>query len=101
MSSPVEEEPKGFTTAIQGEEEHPSLVVRQMPDVPEDVDYYMEHLNDPNLDLRSTRPSSVRSFSMDSKKKVQMGYEQSDIDTESQYDRYSTSRAESAIDFDE
>ncbi|RXW18921.1 hypothetical protein EST38_g6931 [Candolleomyces aberdarensis] len=101
MSSPVEEEPKGFTTAIQGEEERPTLVVRQMPDVPEDVDYYMDHLNDPNLDLRATRPSSVRSFSMDSKKKVQMSYEHSDIDTESQYDRYSTSRAESAIDFDD
>ncbi|KAF6766105.1 glutathione transporter [Ephemerocybe angulata] len=98
-SSPVAEEPKGFSSAI--DHEHPGLVVRQMPDVPEDVDWYQEHLNDPNMDLRATRPSSMRSYATDEKKKVQMGYEHSDYDNESQYDQYSSSRAESAIDFDD
>ena len=98
MDSPVAEEPKGFSSAL---DEHPNLVVRQVPDVPEDVDFYMDHLNDPNMDLRANRPSSIRSFSMESKKKGHGGYAPSDVDTESQYDRYSTSRAESAIDFDE
>lgn len=104
-SLPVAEEPKGFSSAI--DHDHPGLVVRQMPDVPEDIraednEYYQEHLNDPYLDLRATRPSSIRRFSMgEEKKKIQMGYDNSDFDTESQFDRYSTSRAESAVDFDE
>ena len=76
---------------------------RRAPDVPEDVDFLMEHLNDPNLDLKKPLrvPASSDSWEMDQKR----FYDPSDADTDSQYDRYSTSRAESresaAIDFDE
>ena len=75
-----------------------TLRERNIPDVPEDVDFIMEHLNDPNYDLNSRPPS----FTSVVKKKYQ-----SDGEAESQFDsdRYSTSRAESrnstAIDFDE
>lgn len=78
----------------------PTLRSRHVPDVPQDVDFLMEHLNDPNLDL-TTRPPSFASV-----EKKRKSY-QPDVDAESQpdSDRYSTSRAESrmstAIDFDE
>jgi len=78
-----------------------TLRSRLVPDVPEDIDYVMEHLNDPNLDLTS-RPPSFVSIEKKSKKSYHP-----DVDTESQLDsdKYSTSRAESristAIDFDE
>lgn len=32
---------------------------RTVPDVPEDIDFYMEHLNDPNYDLKSWGPSAT------------------------------------------
>ena len=76
--------------------------VRRLPDVPEDVDYIMEHLNDPNYDLR--KPPSVRSHVYDVREKK---YRPSDIDGDSHYDsdRYSTGGSESrnstAIEFDE
>jgi hypothetical protein len=75
-----------------------TLRQRNVPDVPEDVDFIMEHLNDPNFDLKSRPPS----FTSVDKKKYR-----DDAEAESQLgsDRYSTSRAESristAIDFDE
>jgi hypothetical protein len=77
---------------------------RHVPDVPEDVDFLLEHLNDPNFDLTKSRPPSFVSAETRTKKDI---YESSDIDTESQFDsdRYSTSRAESQVtavdDFDE
>lgn len=101
------EEPKGLSTAIdRGQEDNQSDLVQRhgiVEDVSPDADhdYYQEHLNDPNFDLRGNRPSSIRSGSSGLKKKVEMTYDNSDFDTESQFDRYSTSRAESAIDFDE
>jgi len=81
-----------------------NLRARHVPDVPEDIDFFMEHLNDPNYDLKA-RPPSFRS--VDEKKSTKKAYAGSEVDAESQYDsdRYSTSRAESrnstAIDFDE
>ncbi|KAF9458343.1 glutathione transporter [Collybia nuda] len=90
-----------------GAEQVPAPIYRprQLADVPEDVDFLMEHLNDPNYDLKQGPPSIV---SQDfQKKKLHMAYEQSEVDAESNYesDRYSTSRAESrnstAIDFDD
>ncbi|KAJ3513061.1 hypothetical protein NLJ89_g3166 [Agrocybe chaxingu] len=80
-----------------------NIRARNVPDVPEDVDFMMEHLNDPNYDLRA-RPPSFTSVEKKSKKGT---YTHSDVDAESQFesDRYSTSRAESrnstAIDFDD
>lgn len=82
----------------------PTYRPRQMADVPEDVDFLMEHLNDPNYDLK--KPHSLRS-DVELHPKTKTYYENSDVDAESHYesDRYSTSRAESrnstAIDFDE
>jgi hypothetical protein len=81
----------------------PSVRSRHVPDVPEDIDFLLEHLNDPNFDLTQSRPSSV---SVDRRFKKDI-YESSDVDAESQFDsdRYSTSRAESQVtavdDFDE
>ena len=75
---------------------------RHVPDVPEDVDFLLEHLNDPNFDLNQSRPPSF--VERRTKKEI---YESSDVDAESQFDsdRYSTSRAESQVtavdDFDE
>jgi hypothetical protein len=77
---------------------------RHAPDVPEDVDYLMEHLNDPNLDLKKKSLPALpgsENWEMNHKKFV---YEGSDGDAESQFDRYSSSEAESrnsCIDFDE
>lgn len=96
------EEYKAYTTSYDPRLAPDAWRVRQLPDVPEDVDYIMEHLNDPNYDLK--KPPSVHSRVYDVKEKK---YHSSDIDGESQYDsdRYSTGRAESrnstAIDFDE
>jgi hypothetical protein len=77
---------------------------RHVPDVPEDVDFLLEHLNDPNFDLTQSRPPSFVSTERRTKKDL---YESYDIDTESQADsdRYVASRAESQVtafdDFDE
>lgn len=77
-----------------------NLRTRSVPDVPEDVDFMMEHLNDPNYDLHKSRPPSFESIEKGQKKAY-------DTDGESHYDsdRYSISGAESrnstAIDFDE
>lgn len=79
---------------------------RHVPDVPEDVEFLLEHLNDPNFDLTKSRPPSFVSAATVTKTKKDI-YESSDIDAESQFDsdRYSTSRAESQVtafdDFDE
>jgi len=75
-----------------------TLRVRNVPDVPEDVDFIMEHLNDPNFDLKSRPPSFT---SVDGRKYKSDGEAESQLGS----DRYSTSRPESrnstAIDFDE
>ena len=72
---------------------------RHVPDVPEDVDFLMEHLNDPNFDLAQSRPPS---FSERSTKK---DFYDNDAESQCNSDRYSTSRAESQVtaidDFDE
>jgi len=77
---------------------------RNVPDVPEDIDtdFVMEHLNDPNIDLKRPFRDSIESLEL-ADKKSQKFYASSEIDSES--DRYSTDRAESrnstAVDFDE
>ncbi|OBZ80073.1 Glutathione transporter 1 [Grifola frondosa] len=70
-----------------------------VPDVPEDVDYVMQHLNDPNWDLDPPSPSvSTTSFETDVKRETGFSSTQSirdsDLDTESQVD--STRRPESS-----
>ncbi|KAJ7823560.1 OPT oligopeptide transporter protein-domain-containing protein [Mycena olivaceomarginata] len=82
-------------------EELPQYVRRRnVPDVPEDVDYVMEHLNDPNIDLKKPmgKPVSSESYRADKT------YAHSDVDAESS-DRHSApsraSRDSTAIEFDE
>lgn len=80
----------------------PYLRTRAVPDVPEDVDFIMEHLNDPNYDLKKVLSSSS-DMELAEKK---MKYAHSDYDTDSHFDSdRSTSRAESrnstAIEFDD
>jgi hypothetical protein len=73
----------------------PSFIrLRRVPDVPEDIDFLVEHLNDPNYDLERN-------------KKVHPSFFASDIDTESHAGSggHLTLGAEpknsTAIDFDE
>ncbi|KAJ7042685.1 OPT oligopeptide transporter [Mycena alexandri] len=81
---------------ISSNEELPQYVRRRnVPDVPEDADYFMDHLNDPNLDLRKPmgKPVSSDSFKNSGRKPTDG---QSDVDVE-ESDRYSTpSRAGSS-----
>jgi hypothetical protein len=95
------------TAAFASGTDHASLPdyrPRHVPDVPEDVDFLLEHLNDPNLDLKNAY--AMRSQGGFNKPAKSL-YDKSDYDTESHYDsdRYSTSRADSrnstAIDFEE
>ncbi|TFK30379.1 OPT-domain-containing protein [Coprinopsis marcescibilis] len=114
----TEDEPKGFTTAIgpgapgetlSQENQNPSPTEVDSIEEPQESDdnyFYMDHLNDPNMDLRENRPSSLHHrVTAASKKKVEAGYDGSDLDTESQYDHYSSSRPDSristALDFDD
>ncbi|KAL0950706.1 hypothetical protein HGRIS_007482 [Hohenbuehelia grisea] len=102
------EESKPYTSATADPITLPTFRPRQVPDVPEDVDFLMEHLGDPNFDL-TKRPQSIAAYSsnsveLDQKKE----YPHSEIDAESQMGTYSdryTERAESrnstAIDFDD
>lgn len=93
-----------YSASVEHNDVH-DLRRRHVPDVPEDVDFLMEHLNDPNFDLTKRPPSSVPAEKEKRTKKDI--YESSDVDAESQFDsdRYSMSQAESQItavdDFDE
>jgi len=88
-----------------------NLRARGVPDVPEDVDFLMEHLNDPNFDYNAELPSpatSTTDVSQVEDKKVAMSEYSggaSDFDTESRaesHTRYSTtSRIASTFDYDE
>jgi hypothetical protein len=76
------------------------LHARRVPDVPEDVNFLMEHLNDPNFDLTRSRPPSFSTQETRSKKDI---YASSDFDNESQFDsdRYSISQHSTAVEFEE
>ncbi|KAK7041928.1 hypothetical protein VNI00_008910 [Paramarasmius palmivorus] len=102
------EDSKAFTTST----EHVAFPTfpahlarpRHVPDVPEDVDFMMEHLNDPNMDLKKPL-LSTESLELGTKKANH--YAPSEIDTDSHIDseRFTQSRAESrnstAIEFDD
>lgn len=96
------EETKPYTSSTE-QIDLPSLRPRNVPDVPEDVDFLMEHLNDPNFDYNKNRPPSIDSSADMSKKK--RFSQNDDVESRFESDRYSTSRAESrnstAIDFDD
>ncbi|KAG6837863.1 hypothetical protein H0H93_013016 [Arthromyces matolae] len=87
----MEDTPRAYTTQAAVNVSIPTFRPRQVPDVPEDVDYAQEHLNDPYLDLKK-RPS-VHSLEVKNEKESKKYAE----DAESHYetDRFSTSRAES------
>jgi hypothetical protein len=75
-----------------------NLRARGVPDVPEDVDFLMEHLNDPNFDYYAALPSPTSSTTevheLDHKKIEMSEYSggTSDFDVESRVEstRYST-----------
>jgi hypothetical protein len=96
------EEFRAYTTSSDNARTTDAARARQLPDVPEDIDHIMEHLNDPNYDLKAPPPSlHSHAHSYDLKEKH---YSDGDS-THYESDRYSTDRAESrnstAIDFDE
>lgn len=73
--------------------DHAVLRTRRIPDVPEDVDFLMEHLNDPNMDLR--KPSHIRYMmsNVQYKDHGQSDYDagsRSDIDYPSRSSKFST-----------
>ncbi|KAH7915147.1 OPT oligopeptide transporter [Hygrophoropsis aurantiaca] len=89
------------------------LRARAVPDVPEDVDFLMEHLNDPNYDYHND-PSSprssntdVESYELEHKKAASLSVDYStaasDFDTESRTEsRYSrTETPASAFEYDD
>ncbi|KAF4623976.1 hypothetical protein D9613_001694 [Agrocybe pediades] len=96
------EDTRPYSSSTEQIDQHAHFRARIVPDVPEDVDFLMEHLNDPNFDLKKNHPPSFESLEKGGKK-----FYASEIDTDSHFesDRYSTSRAESrnstAIDFDD
>ncbi|KAG6817630.1 hypothetical protein H0H87_006258 [Tephrocybe sp. NHM501043] len=96
----MEDTTYAYTTSSAEHIGTPTYRPRHVPDVPEDVDFLMEHLNDPNLDLK--KPRSVSSFVLKGK---EAGFGSEDAESHYESDRYSTSRAESrnstAIEFDD
>lgn len=82
---------------------------RGVPDVPEDVDFFMEHLNDPNFDyhsdLQSLSDSSTQVFELERNKATDTGsvrLSEFDVQSRSESMRYSTaSKTETAFDYDE
>jgi hypothetical protein len=80
-----------------------TLRSRQLPDVPEDVDFLMEHLNDPNFDLTKSYPPSTFSVATDTQAKKIYAYDRhSDYDTDSHFDSERPgSRNSTAVEFDE
>jgi|SRR5882672_1786165 hypothetical protein len=84
---------------------------RHVPDVPQDVDYLMDHLNDPNYDIRNrSKSATASSYSLGVKKgedltdfKHDFETKSTDLDTESQVEstRYSTTSMSDFTDFDE
>jgi hypothetical protein len=82
---------------------------RGVPDVPEDVDFIMEHLNDPNFDyhsdLQSLSDSSTEVFELEKKRARSVRVSEFDAQSRSESLRYSTaSRTETqgtAFDYDE
>ncbi|KAJ7771028.1 OPT oligopeptide transporter protein-domain-containing protein [Mycena maculata] len=96
-----------FKPYVSSSEALPQYVRRRtVPDVPEDVDYMMDHLNDPNMDLKKPLAKHISLESLkDRKPEVKTGYAQSDVDAESS-DRYSApsragSRDSTVIEFDD
>jgi hypothetical protein len=88
------EETKSISSATDVAAMPNSMHHRGRPDVPEDVDFLLEHLNDPNLDLKAVRST----YEIGSKKPLpHYTGAASDIDTESHIgsEGRSTSRAES------
>jgi hypothetical protein len=81
------------------------LIPRHVPDVPEDVDLFMDHLNDPNYDLHSLLQKAADEDHADHKKRPSVG----DFSGKGSYDtelkhtsRYSITESRvSAIEFDE
>jgi len=90
---------KGSRDSMSSLVDNAILRTRRIPDVPEDVDFLMEHLNDPNMDLR--KPSYNRYLMTDVQYK---GYGQSDYDAESRSDidyPSRSSRFSTTTEFDE
>lgn len=75
---------------------------RHIPDVPEDIDFLMDHLNDPNFDLRHRSKVSLASTEIPNKDGLDKDKD-SDFDTESQIGstRYSEASISDFADFDE
>lgn len=91
LSSPSE--PVVFSAALRN---------RHVPDVPEDIDFLIEHLNDPNFDLKKSYPPSARSVTTGMGGKKIYAYDQSDYDAESHFgSERPSSRVSTAIEFDE
>ncbi|KAJ7784098.1 OPT oligopeptide transporter protein-domain-containing protein [Mycena metata] len=75
---------------------------RNIPDVPEDVEYMMEHLNDPNIDLLKPPAKHISLESIRVTAEKNPAYAASDIDVESSgRSSRAASRNSTAIEFDD
>ena len=82
------------------------LSPRHIPDVPEDVDSVMDHLNDPNYDLRRRSQSSIASFETlvidkEGVLSAKFSTKGADLDTESQVQSPRSSEMSDFNTFDE
>jgi len=97
-------------TKLNADGEHivthlPFLRPRHEPDVPQDVDFLMDHLNDPNYDLRPHSQSSTTSVETSTTQKegdLSFSLKSPDLDTESQVESssYTTSTSPDTVTFD-
>ena len=87
---------------------------RHVPDVPQDVDFLQEHLNDPNYDIRNRSKSTISADTLDAKKESDLthfsgkhdfsttGTDLDDTESQAESTRFSTtSRMSDFTDFDE
>lgn len=95
-----------YTTATEEPSALPNyLRARHVADVPQDVDFLMEHLNDPNFDL--TKPVHVpRSDSQEFSEKQEKKLYEHSVDADSHFDsepynRPDSRNSSSHVDFDE
>ncbi|KAG6371674.1 OPT oligopeptide transporter [Boletus reticuloceps] len=100
-------EPTSFSNSATNIVNHSAFRRRGVPDVPEDVDFIMEHLNDPNFDyhseLQSLSDSSTDVLELEKRKVSDTGsvrLSEFDVQSRSESLRYSTTSETQGTAFD-
>jgi hypothetical protein len=76
---------------------------RAVPDVPEDVDFLMDHLNDPNFDLKKPLLDSAETVKLDTLPKRKSRYADTDVESNASHPSRTSapSRTSTAVEFNE